>query len=52
MVPLKVLSIQNWELNKNFLVMIYLIIIIAFIKPTYSNEFKTLPSQTKNNYFT
>lgn len=43
MVILKVLLIQNLELNKNVLVKISPIITLTFFKPTYSNEFKALP---------
>lgn len=39
---LKVLLVQNLELKKT-LVKISLIIILTIFKPTYSNEFKTLP---------
>lgn len=47
----KILKIQNLDLNKYALVIMPQIIILTFIKPTESNEMKTLLTQTENNHF-
>lgn len=47
----KTLLIQNLDLNKYAIVIMPQIRILTFIKPTESNELKTLLSQTENNHF-